>query len=225
MKKGPASALALVASILAEIFEKPICWPTEVYFAGPGCLARDAVERRRHIDALCAKYGLGCLWPSERYLFRSGDKIKGRPLDVPEILHTSVIESIKDAAAIVADISPFRGPHLDAQTAFEIGYAAALGKPIFAWTNATYPAFPGAPAGHRRHATLGDRIWCGETAAADGHWRDEQGFLVENFDLPESSLISCAIEPTWTCIEDAICSCADYLKVPRPQAIAGVTPR
>jgi nucleoside 2-deoxyribosyltransferase len=36
---------------------------------------------------------------------------------------------------IVANMTPFRGPSMDVGTAFELGYMAAQGKPIFAYTN------------------------------------------------------------------------------------------
>lgn len=44
------------------------------------------------------------------------------------------LQKISGCDAMIANISPFRGPSVDPGTAFEIGYAIALGKPVYAYT-------------------------------------------------------------------------------------------
>ena len=44
------------------------------------------------------------------------------------------MQRILRADAVIADLTPFRGPSADPGTVWEIGYAVALGKPVFAYT-------------------------------------------------------------------------------------------
>jgi nucleoside 2-deoxyribosyltransferase len=46
----------------------------------------------------------------------------------------SNITLIHEADFVLANITPFRGPSVDPGTAFEIGYATALGKPIICYS-------------------------------------------------------------------------------------------
>ena len=51
-------------------------------------------------------------------------------------------EAMMDAAdAIIANLTPFRGPSADAGTVYELGYMAGRGKLLFAYSNdpAAYP--------------------------------------------------------------------------------------
>ena len=72
---------------------------------------------------------------------------------------------------VIANITPFRGPHCDVGTAWEIGYAVARRVPVFAFSETT--------------ALLVDRIARG----APGHRFDSSGTLVEDFGLPENLMI------------------------------------
>ncbi|WP_425248814.1 nucleoside 2-deoxyribosyltransferase [Bradyrhizobium yuanmingense] len=45
------------------------------------------------------------------------------------------------AQAIVANISPFRGPNMDPGTPWEIGYGASRCLPFFAWSSSTLTLF------------------------------------------------------------------------------------
>ena len=46
---------------------------------------------------------------------------------------------IAGAAALIANLTPFRGPSADAGTIYELGYMRALGRPVFGWSNAAAP--------------------------------------------------------------------------------------
>jgi nucleoside 2-deoxyribosyltransferase len=85
---------------------------------------------------------------------------------------------IHKSAAVVANLTPFRGPSADAGTVFEIGYALALGKPVFAYANVT--------ADYRArvidsHGPL--------VATAAGEWACD-GMAVENFGLHDNLMIA-----------------------------------
>jgi nucleoside 2-deoxyribosyltransferase len=228
MKQRPnQSVLAFVASTLARAIhpdtadaprEKPA--PRKaLYFAdnmrySPG---DDAEQWRGIVNAACARYGFETEWPSEHFLFpdlKLLRSVRGKydPDAVREALVKCPFVKIPPSIAVVAEITPFRGPHLNPVVAFEMGIAATLDLPIFAWTTATYPAYPGAKVALRPQL-LQDRIWCGDEADVDGHWYDMRFGceLVENFDLVETAVIAGNFVTLSTSVEQAIASCAEYL--------------
>ena len=69
---------------------------------------------------------------------------------------------------MIANLNPFRGQEPDSGTCFEVGYAFAKGKPVFAYV---------ADARAMREK-LGER--------------DADGFSVENFGLPLNLMLSSA---------------------------------
>lgn len=50
-------------------------------------------------------------------------------------IYQNNLKLIDKCDAVIANCSPFRGPSIDPGTAFEIGYATALKKPVFSYTN------------------------------------------------------------------------------------------
>ncbi len=99
--------------------------------------------------------------------------------------------------ALIANITPFRGPHMDPGTAWEIGYAEARGKPVILWS-----------ADSR---LLASRVG----AATPTGWRDADGHAVEDFGGRENLMIA----PAGTLVHDtpraAIAAAAELLQ-PRP---------
>ena len=57
--------------------------------------------------------------------------MKGKtPRETAELIYRENIVLINSVQAIIADISPFRGPNMDPGTAWEIGYGIAKGLPV-----------------------------------------------------------------------------------------------
>jgi nucleoside 2-deoxyribosyltransferase len=192
----------------------------KIYFAdnmrySPGA---DADKWREIVSSACLRHGLDAQWPSAHFLFpniKMLGRVRGKwePRRVSEALAISPLVNVSSSIAIVAEVTPFRGPHLNPEIAFEMGIAATLGLPIFGWTTATYPAYPGAKTGMRPQL-LQDRVWCGDAADEDGHWYDERFNcdLVENFDLVENAAIAGNLATLSVSVEQAIASCAEYLR-------------
>ena len=134
----------------------------KVYLAGPDVFFRNRgaifAERAR----VCAALGLAPLIPV--------DETKTTAAAIFE----SNVALIEAADGIIANLSPFRGPHCDVGTAWEMAYATARGKPVFAWSAAPRPLI----------ARLHD-------VGPDG--RDAEGNLVEDFGLPENLMIALSI--------------------------------
>ena len=78
---------------------------------------------------------------------------------------------IRDSDAIFADLRAFRSlSEPDSGTAFELGYAHALGKPVWLWLPDCSPGI-----------TLLQRVACTQTAHG---WQDQDGLIVEDFSAP-----------------------------------------
>ena len=161
------------------------------YCAGPWVFRPYPGEIGSQLSRLCDAAGLVAVLPLE-------DAPDRTPADAAMIYRENITRIAK-ADAVVADISPFRGPHMDPGTAMEIGYAAALGKPVFAYTSSPDP--------------LIRRIRCEETEKG---WRDAHGSLVEDFGLPENLMIGCTLaSPVFLQASEAIEAVARWLRAVR----------
>jgi nucleoside 2-deoxyribosyltransferase len=103
----------------------------KIYLAGPDVFLPDPLKIAEAKKKICANYGFMGIFPLDNVLdlnnlspFESGVKIYQN--------NTKLMDSCD---LIVANMTPFRGPSMDVGTAFELGYMAAQGKPIFAYTN------------------------------------------------------------------------------------------
>jgi nucleoside 2-deoxyribosyltransferase len=96
-------------------------------------------------------------------------------------LYTLRLGRLRQADALIANLTPFRGPAADPATTFEAGFAAGLGRPVFAYINVQ----------NEGEAEFATRVESYEGAEADelGLWRDGQGYEIEDFGLPESLML------------------------------------
>jgi nucleoside 2-deoxyribosyltransferase len=169
-----------------------------IYLAGPDVFRPDADAIGATLKAMCTAHGLEGLWPLDNKIDPSDLTTPGRQIN------NGNLAMIRRAAAVVANISPFRGPHADCGTAFEIGFAAALRKPTFAYTSAI-GYYPGVPA------ILAERIW--GLRQVDDDIRDGVGNLVEDFGYTENLMIACNVEPdVATTAATALTRCARHLR-------------
>lgn len=169
----------------------------KVYLAGPGVFRPNAAAHGARLKRECANYGLEGLWPLDNEPELAG---AGSPLGRAAAIFAGNVHLIRLAAAVVADISPFRGPHMDPGTAFEIGVAHAVGMPVFAYTSAWRPEAAAVP--------LIGRVWCEQK---DGVWRDALGNQVEDFGLAENLMVACAVQLVAASATFAIEACARHL--------------
>lgn len=96
-----------------------------IYLAGPDVFRRDAKCAGKRLKTICGEFGLCGLYP-----------LDGEPIDLSrpnasKLIYNANVNKLRAADAIVANITPFRGPHMDPGTAFEIGYARHAGLPVF----------------------------------------------------------------------------------------------
>ena len=93
-------------------------------------------------------------------------------------------ENLPLLRAGIANMTPFRGPSMDVGTAFELGYLAALGRPVLGYSNSAR-SFP-----ERTLAYFGL-----DPAPGDGEppARDPLGLAIENFGMADNLMLDGAI--------------------------------
>ncbi|WP_373973886.1 nucleoside 2-deoxyribosyltransferase [Chitinibacter sp. SCUT-21] len=144
-----------------------------IYLAGPGVFRPDAHAWGQDLQQYCAEFGLRGLYPLDQ----------AAPADLTAAQAAAWIfqancDLIRQSDAILADVRAFRSrSEPDSGTAFEIGFAHALGKPILLW-------LPDLEIG----ATMLDRV---------GSHRDEGGLMVEDFGAPLNLML-------WQCASAVI---------------------
>lgn len=155
-----------------------------IYLAGPEVFRLDAPQVGMRLKALCRSHGLEGHFPMDESVLS--------PLDIFQ----AALTGIRACAGMVANISPFRGPHMDPGTAFEIGYAVALGKPVFGWT--THPDDLHTRIPHAHDDLNETRIDAGR-------------HLVEDMGLPENLMIAVPLASLHPSAEAAIAAAARAL--------------
>jgi nucleoside 2-deoxyribosyltransferase len=150
-----------------------------IYLAGPGVFRPDALEHGARLKALCAEFGFEGLYPL--------DKVVPERLSLPAEraawLYRANVALIEQADLLLADLDFFRGAEPDSGTSFEVGYAAALGKPVYA-----HLATPGSYA---------ERLRARFPELCEGGDCDRDGFFIEDFGLPLNLML--AVPATVVC--------------------------
>jgi nucleoside 2-deoxyribosyltransferase len=103
----------------------------KIYLAGPDVFLPDPLAIAEAKRKICSKYGFVGMFPLDNTL----DLSNLSPFESGVKIYQSNTSLMDNCDLIVANMTPFRGPSMDVGTAFELGYMAAKGKPIFAYTN------------------------------------------------------------------------------------------
>ena len=98
---------------------------TKIYLAGPDVFIEDSDVGERK-KALCKEHGFAPLYPLD-------NEVSGP--DACQKIYAANLSMVDEADFVLANVSPFRGPHCDPGTAFEIGYAIAQNKPVITYSN------------------------------------------------------------------------------------------
>ncbi len=148
-----------------------------VYLAGPDVFLPDVVQRAERLKHVCARHGLVGVFPL--------DPLPDEPagwsaLPLARAIARRNEAHIRRCDGLVANLTPFRGPGADGGTAYELGFARALGRPVFGWSNAA--------------GSYLDRcaLWPGATRQGRA-WLDPDGLEIEAFGLPDNLMMACAL--------------------------------
>jgi nucleoside 2-deoxyribosyltransferase len=103
-----------------------------VYLAGPDVFLPDPAARAALLKAICARHGLVGVSPLDPF-----EPAPGEWASLSEALRIAQRNEahIASCDALVANLTPFRGPSADVGTVFEMGYMRALGRPVCGWSN------------------------------------------------------------------------------------------
>ena len=102
-----------------------------VYLAGPEVFLPGAIALGEAKRAVCADYGLAGVFPLDGGLDLAGLE----PRAAGRAIYAANTKLIRACDVLIANLTPFRGPSADVGTAFELGFMAALGRPVLAYSN------------------------------------------------------------------------------------------
>ena len=129
----------------------------------------DAADFGQRKVEMCARYGLAGLYPLDNKIDLAAD-------DASLSIFKGNVGMMNEAVAVIANLTPFRGPSADAGTAFELGYMAGRGKFCLGYSN--------------DGSIYVDRVRrAGEVRAGNGGLVDAHGLTVEDFALPENLML------------------------------------
>ncbi len=170
-----------------------------IYLAGPEVFRLDVQDHFDTMKRFMAQHGLLGLSPFDGAA--NSQAQSGTPADIAKQIYQANCALIRSCDAVLANMTPFRGPSMDVGTAYEIGYADALRLPVFAYSN--------------DRTTYASRV---PQPAQNG--LDADGWTIEDFGLTDNLMMIGAaglaparpIYPTW---QDAVRAVAGWTRTNR----------
>lgn len=159
----------------------------KLYLAGPDVFRPDVQSWANEVRGLCRDYGHKALVPLD------GDQIAAAAI------YRSNLRLIEQAEVVLANLTPFRGAEPDSGTCVEVGYALALGKRVVGYAESL--------------CAVRERV---QARYTDGCYRDERGWLVEDFALPFNLMLAVPLEM----VCGGILECLRYLQSASSRAAA-----
>lgn len=143
-----------------------------VYLAGPDVFLPAPDIWLAHKKAICGRHRLAAVSPL--------DALPGEPvawMGLPEWRRIALRNEahIRASDAVIANLTPFRGPSADPGTVYEVGFMRALGRPVFGYATTALPF---------AERTLD---WLG--SPRNGPRRDREGLAIEAFGLFDNLMI------------------------------------
>ncbi len=168
-----------------------------LYLAGPDVFVPQPHARGVALKALCTAAGAIGLFPIDNEIDDAAHR--------PDAIREANMAMIRRCDAVVANMTPFRGPSMDPGTAYEMGAAAALGKLVVGYT--TDPR----PYAERVAAAMPVE------RAPDGALRDRHGMAVEQFAAPlaDNLMMACGVAALFDNAREAIGHAATRLRTGR----------
>ena len=108
---------------------------SKIYLAGPEVFLREAAEMGVRKKDLCKQYGFCGVYPIDVEVDVHTLPKHQAGIQIGQLNETL----IRSCDALIANMTPFRGPSADLGTAYEMGYARALGMVVFGYTNRSEP--------------------------------------------------------------------------------------
>ena len=144
-----------------------------VYLAGPDVFLPEPLKMAEAKKEICQNYGFEGVFPFDANL----DLTNLKPQEAALKIYHCNIKLMQSCDLIIANMTPFRSPSLDAGTAFEIGYMTALGKPIFGYSN-------------------DGRLYNERVINKTSETLDDRGMFIEDFEMRDNLMLEGAIITT-----------------------------
>lgn len=164
-----------------------------VYLAGPDVFLPNAHARGEEMKSVCARYSLEAIYPLDN---TPDPALSGRDLAIA--IRDMNLRSIEACDALIVNMTPFRGPSMDVGTAYEMGVAEGLGKPVVAWSEnrADYRIKM------RRYSDL---------HSIGGVLYASDGMMVEDLGLADNLMVSAMLDVLYGSFEEAVREAAQIL--------------
>ena len=159
----------------------------QVYVAGPDVFSSHWDEFRQELSQYAVSRGITPIFPHSK------------PDDSPADIYQCNTSLIKQADAVIANLQCFRGSEPDSGTVFEVGFAVALGRPVW--------GFNAAGLYHQKVAT-----YYGLSTDREFPMACKDGYAVEGFSeqLNLMLAISVTLRDTWQDVLDEINSAESF---------------
>ncbi|GJH12700.1 nucleoside 2-deoxyribosyltransferase [Caballeronia novacaledonica] len=145
-----------------------------IYLAGFDVFRRDANEHGEHLKQLCRDRGFVGLYPLDGQVPSSLQR-----QDAARWRYAANIELIRSADIVMANLDNFRGAgEPDSGTAFEVGFATALGKPVWAYRSS--------------EESLVERVTAAAIGTEGGFCAG--GYFIEDFGLSVNLMLACSAQ-------------------------------
>lgn len=155
-----------------------------IYLAGFDVFRPDAVAHGEQLKMLCNKYGYEGQYPLDKRVPRNLP-----PQEQARWICRNNLEVLRKCDLVVANLNPFRGSEPDSGTVFEVGYAVALGKPVWGYTS--------------RADSLVEQLSVQRLPGGRGPV-DSLGYSVEDFGMNLNLMLACSINLVVGSIEDCL---------------------
>lgn len=164
-----------------------------VYLAGPEVFLPEALQAGREKKERLVERSRASAWPFRlEGLYPLDTELADFQNDRATALsiYRGNVRLIEQADAVLANMVRFRGPSMDVGTAFEMGLARGLGKPVFGYYDAA--PFYGAPEAPAEYAARVAAFYGTPAHAA----RDPHGHQIESFGLVDNLMLVGALDDT-----------------------------
>jgi nucleoside 2-deoxyribosyltransferase len=151
-----------------------------IYLAGPDVFLANAAEIADAKRGLCDRYDFIGVSPLDNEIDIAGLSKHDAALRISAANETM----IRHCDLLIANMTPFRSPSADVGTAYEMGFARALGMPVFGYTNVAGNLL------ERTRQELGKSI----VERAPGQIEDSFNMVIENFDCIDNLMLVGAVE-------------------------------
>ena len=162
-----------------------------LYLAGPDVFAPEPFALGEAKQAICARHGFKSVFPLGLAPLDPAWDRQRKALAV----YDGLTEAMRRCDGVAVNTTPFGGMSMDVGTAFEMGFFAALDRPVFAYSNSA------APLVERARAYWGNALREGTKR----EWRGGDGMEIDGLGESENLMIeACALRSTGVLVREDV---------------------